>query len=78
VEIASAGAAIVRVRLTDFDCAGLAESVTSKVTASPVAAVGVPEITPLERSSDNPPGSDPLATVQLKGGVPPLTASVAL
>jgi hypothetical protein len=48
------------------------------VTASPVAAVGVPEITPLERSSDNPPGSDPLATVQLKGGVPPLTASVAL
>src|SRR6202453_1953180 len=59
--------------------AGLPESVTCTVKAELPAAVGVPEITPVEAFSDSPAGSDPApgTTDQLYGAVPPVAASVA-
>ena len=62
------------------DCvsAGVEESLTSKVIVALVAALGIPEITPVALASDNPVGRVPLVIDQLYGAVPPLAASVAL
>jgi len=48
-------------------------SVTLTVKLDGPAVVGVPEIVPPERLS--PAGSDPLATDQVYGGVPPVALS---
>jgi hypothetical protein len=50
-------------------------SVTLTVKLLDPAAVGVPEIVPFA-ASISPAGSDPLAIVHVKGGVPPIAASV--
>jgi hypothetical protein len=42
------------------------------------AAVGVPLITPLEGASARPAGSEPAASDQLSGGVPPVAVNVAV
>jgi hypothetical protein len=64
--------------LMRIDSAALAEpeplSVTLTVKFDGPAAAGVPEIVPPERLS--PAGSDPLATAQVYGGVPPVAFSV--
>ena len=52
-----------------------AASVTLAVKLNVPAVVGVPEIWPAEESV-SPPGSAPALTVQVKGVVPPLAASV--
>ena len=63
--------------LTRIDRAALVEpdplSVTLTVKLEGPAAAGVPEIVPPERLS--PAGSDPLATDQVYGGVPPVALS---
>jgi hypothetical protein len=41
-------------------------------------AVGRPDTTPLDATSDNPAGSDPREIAQLYGATPPVAASVAL
>jgi hypothetical protein len=52
---------IVRLRLTDWLCAGLPESVTENVSGVALAvAVGVPVIAPVEAFSARPAGSVPL------------------
>ena len=53
-------------------------SVTCTVKLLVPIPVGVPEITPVLGASDNPAGSAPEVMDQLKGEVPPVTASVAL
>ena len=57
--------------------AGVWLSVTRAVKLAVPAVVGVPDITPPEES-DNPAGSDPEASAQLYGVVPPVAASVWL
>jgi hypothetical protein len=57
---------MVSVRLTDWLCAGLLESVTLKVSAVALAvAVGVPLIAPVEAFSDSPAGKVPLVSAQV-------------
>jgi hypothetical protein len=46
-------------------CCGLLKSAACTVKLKVPAAVGVPEITPVDGSSDNPPGSDPELTDHL-------------
>src|SRR6185369_810030 len=53
-------------------------SVTVMTGEVVVAAVGVPEITPVLPFNVRPVGSEPAVTCQLYGGVPPLAASVLL
>jgi len=52
--------------------------VTFVVKLNVPAAVGVPEIDPLEAVKLKPPGSAPALTLQLYGVVPPLAVKVAL
>ncbi|CAB4595631.1 unannotated protein [freshwater metagenome] len=54
------------------------ESVTWKVsdTGLPVAAVGVPEMTPVPEFNDRPAGKDPAVRVNVYGATPPEAASV--
>lgn len=60
-----ADAAMVNVRLTVCDCAGLPESVTLNVSALALAvAVGVPAIAPEEAFKTRPAGKLPEAKVQ--------------
>jgi hypothetical protein len=54
---------------------GVAESVTVTVKLDTPAVVGAPEITPVELS-DNPAGSVPGGTDQVKGAVPPVATRV--
>jgi hypothetical protein len=69
---------IVIGRLALFVCAGLAASVTVKVTGVAAAvAVGVPEMPPVVPFSARPAGRVPLVTAHMSGGVPPLAVSVA-
>jgi hypothetical protein len=59
--------------------AGLLESVTVNVIGVLLTvAVGRPDTTPLDATSDNPAGSDPREIAQLYGATPPVAASVAL
>ena len=55
----------------------LAASVTFTVNDEVPDPVGVPEITPDEPFSVNPPGNDPLLILHVYGVVPPLACSVA-
>jgi hypothetical protein len=76
---AEAEAAIVIVSATDWVCAGDPASWTATVNeAFAMAAVGVPEITPVDWSSDNPGGSVPLAMIHINGAVPPAATTGAL
>ena len=53
-----------------------AASVTCTVNDAVPAAVGVPEITPVDATRLNPAGNVPALTLQLYGVVPPLACSV--
>jgi hypothetical protein len=53
-----------------------AASVTCTVNDAVPAAVGVPEITPVEAARTNPAGNVPALTLQLYGVVPPFACSV--
>jgi hypothetical protein len=53
-----------------------AESVTCTVNDAVPAAVGVPEITPVDPARLNPAGNVPALTLQAYGVVPPLACSV--
>ena len=53
-----------------------AASVTCTVNDTVPAAVGVPEITPVDATRFNPAGNVPALTLQLYGVVPPLACSV--
>src|SRR4029077_703859 len=53
-----------------------AASVTCTVNDTVPAAVGVPEITPVDATRLNPAGSVPALTLQVYGVVPPLACSV--
>lgn len=67
------------VSATVLVCAGVAESATAKLMeVLVVAAVGVPETTPVLADKDSPAGSVPLATDQVYGALPPLAASVVV
>ena len=55
-------------------CVGLVESVAVTLTLDVPVAVGVPLIVPELESMDNPAGN-PVAD-QVKGGVPPVAATV--
>ena len=71
--------AMVIARVADRVCAGLLESFAWNVTESFVtAAVGVPEITPVDAARDSPAGRAPLVIDQLYGETPPVAASDAL
>ena len=64
--VAAVGPVIVKVRLTDFACAGFSASVTVKVSGVALAdAVGVPLITPVVALSDSPAGNVPEVSFQL-------------
>ena len=65
-------ATTVIVNVADACSAGLSESVTCTVKVFVETAVAVPEITPVDESSDNPDGSIPLAMDQLNGAMPPV------
>jgi hypothetical protein len=66
VVITRGAAEIVRVRFTDWVCAGLPESVTLKVSGVLVtAAVGVPVIAPVEALRLSPAGRVPLVIDQV-------------
>ena len=52
-----------------------AASVTCTVNDAAPAAVGVPEITPVDAARLNPAGNAPALTLQLYGVVPPLACS---
>jgi hypothetical protein len=52
-----------------------AASVTCTVNDAVPAAVGVPEITPVDAAKLNPAGNVPALTLQLYGVVPPLACS---
>jgi hypothetical protein len=58
-------------------CGGVPESVAVTVKVEVPRVVGVPEIVP-ELLNESPPGSVPLVTLQVIGGVPPVACSVAL
>jgi hypothetical protein len=74
-----APAAIVSVRFTVLETGvGVLESVTLNVSALAVTvAVGRPLIAPVVASSVKP-SSEPIVNAHVKGGVPPVAASVAL
>jgi hypothetical protein len=57
------------------ECALLSITLTVKVLE--LAAVGVPEMTPVLDAKDSPGGTDPDVTDQLYGAIPPLADSVA-
>lgn len=59
VVIVNGAAAMVKEIDADFVCTGLEESVTFTVTVTAVAAVGVPEITPVLVAIVNPAGRLP-------------------
>ena len=65
----------VRLMLAVATCCGLLASLTVKVTPVVPAAVGVPEMAPVELFKDRPAGR-PVA-VQVYGDVPPTADSVA-
>jgi hypothetical protein len=72
-------AAIVSVRLVLLLCAGLLESVTWIVSSTALtAAVGVPEIKPVDAARVSPEGSGPLVTDQVYGALPPLAVRVVV
>ena len=57
--------ATVSVRVADFVCTGLLESVSLNVSDVALAvAVGVPVIAPVEAFNDRPAGSEPLVNDQ--------------
>ena len=63
----------VRVRLTDWLCVGLPESVTLKVRgADDTACVGLPVMAPVLALSESPVGNEPLVTDHVSGPVPPV------
>ena len=67
-----------RLRLTLTAAAGLAESVTLKVSAVPaLCTVGVPVMAPVAAFSCRPAGKAPLVSVQVYGATPPVAVSVA-
>jgi hypothetical protein len=68
---------IVRLRFATAARAGEPESTTLKESGVAfAAAVGVPRISPVELTSDNPAGNAPLVRVQVSGGVPPTATSL--
>ena len=72
------GAAMVSVRLTDWLCTALPESVTLKVSAALAStAEGVPAMVPVDGFKDRPAGRVPAVRDQVNGVVPPVAASVA-
>lgn len=54
----------------------LALSVTIAVNVNVPVALGLPVIAPVEAVNVKPVGSDPVAMLQLYGGVPPVAVSV--
>jgi hypothetical protein len=68
-------AAAATVILNAFVPVLFAESVTCTVNDAVPAAVGVPEITPVDATRLNPAGNVPALTLQLYGVVPPLACS---
>jgi hypothetical protein len=68
-------AAAATVILNAFVPVLFAESVTCTVNDAVPAAVGVPEITPVDATRLNPAGGAPALTLQLYGVVPPLACS---
>lgn len=69
----------VRLRVTDWFCAGVLESVTANVSEVALAvAVGVPLIAPVAGASVSPAGSAPPVKVHAYGVVPPVAANVTL
>ena len=72
VLITSGCGVMVRVRLAVAAWVGDAESVTLNVSGVAVTATpGVPLITPVDAFSDNPDGSVPPVSAQVKGVMPP-------
>jgi hypothetical protein len=77
VEMASAIGALPIAMLNALADASLAASSTCAVNDAVPAAVGAPEITPVEAARLKPVGSEPETMLQLYGVVPPLACSVA-
>ena len=76
VVIVTVLAAILKVKLADFETAGDSESVTCAVIVKLPDAVGVPLSAPAELSV-TPAGNAPAVIDQLYGVVPPVAAKVA-
>jgi len=77
VVIVTVLAAILKVKLADFETAGDSESVTCAVIVKLPDAVGVPLSAPVAPFSVTPAGRAPAVIDQLYGVVPPVAASVA-
>ena len=67
------GVTILRKSITKADPE--TPSVTRTAKLKKPVAEGVPLTIPLEEASERPAGREPAATVQVYGGVPPLTTS---
>jgi hypothetical protein len=75
--MASATGALPIAMLNALADASLAASSTCAVNDAVPAAVGAPEISPVEAARLRPAGSEPETMLQLYGVVPPLACSVA-
>ena len=73
--VETAGTALI-VKAKALATVARAASFTVTVKLAVPVTVGIPEMTPVAATNDSPVGSDPVVTVHVYAGVPPLAKSV--